>query len=646
MPLPRRRRPPAIAQVAQLPIEHPIGRRRSLTAAAAQIQLDEASIRSLKITNEKWQKEAWRMYDIVGEMRFVANRHANSLSRARLYVAEVGDDGKPGEEVTDPDVAALAETVFGGPATKAESMRTIGVQNFVCGEYWIVAESASSGADGDSWYIVSLDEIKHDKTTGEIQVKRPMHLGGQWYVIKAKQDLLIRGWTPHPRVYDVADSPVRATLPVLREIEQLSKLVFSQIDSRLISAGLLLLPQGLDFPHDEDKPGGIQGLQDMILEAAKASLQGAGSAAGLVPILAEAPPELLDKVQHIKFDTPVAAELGDKLDKAIRRLALGLDAPPEVLLGMGGSNHWSAWAINEDEITTQFTPVLTRLCATLNVAWLAPALKVMNKDPENFTFWFDTAAMTVRPNRFEDALQVHERGAITVEALADAGNFDEGDRTTEEQRLELWARKLIESNAQLLSNKALVKLAGLPDDLYDEPQPVPAALQAGQAPGQPPNQKQLEGKPADDAKQGNRELPTQPAGASPAQKGKQDEPNAVTASAAQVFEAILPGAEQIVLRALELAGGRLLDRAARGRYVDVAKFQLHTRVAVVDENHADKLLEGAFAHVGALALHYDVAGSDLTWLLRGYCKMLLMHGHPHSSDLLTETLRRSTRVAS
>ena len=38
--------------------------------------------------NQQWQKEAWRFYDICGELRFAANWIANALSRATLLPAK------------------------------------------------------------------------------------------------------------------------------------------------------------------------------------------------------------------------------------------------------------------------------------------------------------------------------------------------------------------------------------------------------------------------------------------------------------------------------------------------------------------------------------------------------------------------------
>lgn len=593
--------PPVLTrQVERLP-------QRSLVAAAAQVQLDGASVQSLKISNQEWQQEAWRLYDISGELRFVATRRGAQLSQVRYYAAQVDEMGAAGDEAQDVKIKALSETMFGGPAAKAEALRLIGIQLFVAGECYIVAESVADAAQ-DKWFIVSPTDIK--KESGSLKVKKP---DGKWHELRNNTDLVFRVWTPHPKQYDQADSPTRSVLPVLREIERLTMLAFSQIDSRLISAGLLLLRQGIEFPHDEDKPGGIQGLMDMILNAAKASLQGAGSAAGLVPILAEIPgdADVSSAFAHIKFDTPLTAEIATKLDQAIRRLALGLDAPPEVLLGQGAANHWSAWQISEDEIRTQVEPVALRVADALTEAYFRPALKALNKDPDKFTLWYDTAPLAVRPNRLDDATKLYDKGVLTSEALVLAGAFDEGDVPSKQQKLEWRVWELVKLNPQLVSDPEVQKILGLP------------AFAPPAQPGMPPPGTDMA--PVDEAPVES--IPEEPGGeSSPAQEGDGE------------FAALLPAAEQVVLRALELAGGRLLDRKARGKFASVAKFDLHTRVVARDHAHAQELLSGAFVHVPTLAAHGNVPASDLEYLLRGYCVELLVRGHPHGAPLLREVL--------
>jgi hypothetical protein len=623
MPL-HRRAAPKVAEVVEYSTEVvPVESMRSLVAAAAQLQLDQGSVIRQRVGDEEWQREAWRHYDINGELRFAANRHAGALSQCRLYVAELDDTGNPGVETEDADVRELANTIFGGPAQRAEYLRQIDVQLYVGGESFIIAESTGD-RDKDIWYVVSSSQIRKEGT--KYKVQRPMEHGGGTHLIDPKSDIMTRVWTPHPRNYDVADSSVRSTLPVLREIERLTLLTFSQIDSRLISAGLLLLPQGTSFPKKDGTPGKLSDLLEMILEVASAQLSGAGTAAGLVPILAETPAGTGKDIQHIKFETALTAEIKDKLDHAIRRLATGLDIDPQELLGMGDSNHWSAWQIDENGIKLFIQPVIVRICAAITQSYLIPALKMMGKDPDKYTLWFDPSPLTVRPNRFEDAQVLYDRGEISGDELRSSGNFSD-DSKMDDAELKSWrAWQLIKADPALLANAALAALAGLP--VVEAPAPptpgLPPALEGASPDDLAAVIKQLGGNQADS---GGRALP--------------DKPNPAKEDGGDFATRLMPGAEQVVLRALEMAGGRMLDRHSRGQYGEVQRYALHTHIRDIDRDRADKLLVGAFAHVPALAAHHGVPPGDLTFLLREYCVELLTRGYPHTPDLLIAMLGRA-----
>src|SRR5688572_18656533 len=129
---------PSVAAVAE--VERPIVPRSALTAAASTIPLDGTGWVTHKLGDQKWQKDAWHQYDINGDLRFIANWVGDACSRAEIFIAKVGPDGKPGERVTDPKIQIIAETLFGGPSAKAEAQRLMGVHLFVPGESFIVAE--------------------------------------------------------------------------------------------------------------------------------------------------------------------------------------------------------------------------------------------------------------------------------------------------------------------------------------------------------------------------------------------------------------------------------------------------------------------------------------------------------------------------
>lgn len=620
----------------------------ALVAAAATVKLDAGASMRTVVKDEDWQREAWRQLDLNGELRFAANRHAAALSQVRLYVAELDDKGHPGEEAQDPKIQALAGTIFGGPAAKTESLRTMGLQFYIGGESFVVAEGATDPKT-DVWYVVSANQIRK-KPGGDYEVKRPSHVnGGGWHTLDPNKDLLVRSWTPHPRDNDLADSPVRSALPILREIERLTMLAMSQIDSRLVSAGVMAFPRGSSFPKADGTPGTVNDLMAMVLEVAKAQLTGAGTAAGLVPIMIEIPAEAGQAPIHLTFSTPLTAELKEKLEHALKRLAVALDIAPEELLGLGDSNHWSAWSIDETGIKLFIQPVMIRICDALNVGYLQPALEALGvANPEKYALWFDASPLTVRPNRFEDATALYDKGLVGGEEVRKAGNFSDESAPNKKELAAIRAMEVIRLDPTLLQQKAWADLVGLP--VSEPPQP-PAP------PGMGPDGQPLgpDGQPVDAA--GGRDaaiqqqmgLPGTPSGGkSPAQKGLAA---AAGWGAPSPTDYLLPGAEQIVLRAFELAGARMLTgkgRASRrGDFSDVPKHLLHTRIQPTDREHARRLVDGAFAHAPALVDHFAAYGfrtEDVTRLLEGYAVELLMRGFAHEPSMLRAYIERAMEV--
>lgn len=628
--------PAEIEQARQRVLAEP--KFKSLVAAASQIKIDhqQPASQQRRVSQLDWQREAWRHYDICGELRFAANRHAGAVSQVEIYVADVDGTGTPGDRTKDPKALAIGAKMLGTPAEREQRLRMLALQFFTAGESYIVAESVPD-KDSDVWYVVGPNQVK-SSTSGSYTVQRPDEVGGGTKRLVDKQDLLMRAWTPHPNDPRVADSPVRAVLPVLREIERLSMLTFSQIDSRLISAGLMLLPQGVDFPHAEGSNGGIQGLLEMILEVAQAQLTGAGTAAGLIPILAEIPPGTGQDIVFQKFETALQAELKDKLDHAVKRLATGLDISPEEMLGMGKSNHWSANQIDESGVKLFVQPVMLRICDALTEGYLRPALAAAGRDPEKFTIWYDLSRLAVRPNRFEDAVQLFNLGIISQAELRRSGNFSDDD-APDPKELAVWRIwELAKLNPQvILAEKAYTDLLGLPNMTPPPAAALPpgadqAAVEGGDS-----------GQPAlTDGSQDPTSAPDTPSGgASPAQQGMAASGVLTAAGAPE----LLPAAEMVVMRALEIAGGRLLagrGRAARaGQFADVEKHLLHTRVRADSREQAHQLLEGAFRYVPSLAGHYGLPVDQLSALLEGYCVELLVRGYAHETSLLRETLTRA-----
>lgn len=596
----------------------PVTAHAALTAAVSSVQMSGAAWKQWKFGDRSWQQEAWRLYDITGQLRFVANWVGNSISRCRLYVAEVDEDGEATTEVKDnPAVANLAAGPLGRGPAKDESLRLLGINLFVPGEAFIIAEADGQGEGVDRWFVVSGAQIK--RSGDDIRINRSQLQGGGVMTYRDGVDLILRCWTPHPKSTDEPDSPTRSAIPDLREIEALRKREFAELDSRLAGAGLLGLPQDIDFPRNPDDPAGPAGFMAVLQRTMAASLADRSDASAMVPIMFTAPADALDKIRHITFWTELSAQLLPLKESALRSLAQDLDIPPEVMLGLGSANHWSAWAISEEAITTQIVPVLSRIADALTQGYLRAALEEMGLEPDRYVYEFDTAPLTTRPNRSADALNYHDKMLISDQAAREAGAFGDADMPTADEVLRRLLIKAVEGQPGLLASPAVIELLGITLE-------IPEGLLDG-----------TEG--------GNGEI----AGAG----GEDDEPvtdsesppetNPVQTEQASRFVAdpLLMVANLCVRRALALAGSRLVPHRQRDRYPGTAKHALHVKHGPVEWSKTSALLAGAWDELPVVAEDLMVDAAELQDLLHGYTTELLTRGIAHDHHLLRELLNRA-----
>ena len=571
------------------------------------------------------------MYDVVGELHFAANYVGSACSRVRIYVAEVDDVGRIGEEVdSDEEIQALADTAFGGPAAKAEALRALGINLTVPGEAYIIGRAKRSVDEEDRWFVTTASEMR--RQGGVIIVDT----GNGKEEILPNKDIVIRVWTPHPRRMRQADSATRAALPVLREIEQLTKYVFSQIDSRLAGAGLLPIPSNVDFPHGDDQVGGAEGLMQALTDAASASLSGLGSAAALVPILVEMPVEAIQAMpdKPIRFESELSEKAKDLRDEALRRLSLALDMPPEVITGTGDTNHWSAWHIEESAVKIHVEPLMNRICHALTVAYLAPALKALGKDPKKYAFAFDTAPLTVRPDRLKDTLMLFEQGVVNADAVLRAGNYNPAiDAPTEEEETARFVKELMLRDPTLFQVEGIREAAGIKN--VDTAVPLAEAGGLGQeleAPGPPPPP--APAKAVDNGQ--TAPMPdTKPGGTGSNGSG-------LIAAAVEYVEppsAVLIAADMLARQALTLAGKRLLTREHRSQWQHIEALELHTKIKVKGQEHVDKLLAGAWDQLPTAFEGLPVDTRRMREVLARYCTVMLVRSAAHHRSMLAAMLR-------
>lgn len=315
---------------------------RAMTAATAVVELGrESAWATWRFGNFDWQVEAWRLYDVVGELRFLAGWIGDSVSQARLYVTRIDETGEETGEVDDKRIAQMAAVPLGTGSQRDDNLRLLGIDLAIGGEAWIVSEDGATPKP-KNWFVVSGSQIRREG--GLISVERPIQFGGKILTLRDGNDLLLRSWRPHPNAILQSDSPTRSAIPILREIELLTKREFAELESRLVSAGVWFLPEGIDFPRGEDDPEGIEGFMALMQRLAATNIRDQSQASAMVPIMATIPDSLLEHLDKFKdpttFWSPVSAEVMDMKERAIRRLGATFEVPSEILTGIGDSNHW------------------------------------------------------------------------------------------------------------------------------------------------------------------------------------------------------------------------------------------------------------------------------------------------------------------
>lgn len=584
-------------------------------------------------TPETWQRDAWGYYETVGELRFGVSWISNALSRVNLVAAmpPVGAGDEPttifvdDEEVSQVQVRAaeIVATIASGSAGQGQMLGAFGTHLSVAGIGWLVVEPETDNPDDDIyalWNVYSSEEIRTGQQ-GQIEVRvgerewRPLHPNG----------LVVKVWRRHPRANWMPDAPTRGVLGVLHEIELLTGHIQASAQSRLAGAGILAIPaeatfppgqspqasQGVD-PDDEDVTGPDDEFVDTLIEAMTVPLSDRSSAAAVVPLVVKVPGELVDKLRHLSFATPFDDRVTELLDAAIKRLALGMDIPPEILTGTSAMNHWGAWQVAEEAITLHIEPLAETVAHALTVGYLRPALEAEGFTADEIAevmVWYDTSDLRTRPDRSGSAVEAYDRMELSAEAMVRELGLNVDDMPDDAER----------------RVRTLMKFATAAPSL------IPLVLdELGiiRADAQVIEVEEVDGPVEPEA------LPEAPATQGPPEP---DEASVVSA-------ALSAACDVLVRRALERAGNRL--KSAAGKTIPGGPQAitiddpacLHLEIDATKHSDLGSLLDGAWTMVPEIAERYDIDPEALAETLDTYTRALIAGQQEHRYGRLAVAL--------
>lgn len=572
-------------------------------------------------TNADWQREGWYFFDVIGELRGPLVWIANAVSQADVHATELDPEtGKPTGPSDDATAKVVAAQVLGGPARRGGLLRVLALCWQVAGEAWVIVKPtpAKRGkTQPDEWIVLPPSKVKAKGQGAAARWTYTDPMTGDEVLLEPSARLF-RVWCPHPADYVQADSSVRPALPICREVEKSSQNISARLDSRLASAGLLALADELDFPKGDHETTALA-FMDELLAAAETGIQQPGTAAAVVPLVFNAPGELISSggaATFIDTATEFVSSVVELRNDALTRLAATLDMPKDVAAGtQGEANHWSAWQVEESTYKIFIEPLLKEIGDAITEQWFRPALVATGMDPERaeqFEIGWDTTAIVARPDDTENLRDLYDRVLISDEYMLSENGVPEDAMPDDEERTRRLLEKWVAGAPTLLADPNVAGALGFDITVAPVATGVTGDVQGGELQPAPV--------PASDNVR-----------ALPATRDDQAAPEDVPAG-------LVAAAELLVFDALSRAGGRLLNRENRGQFATVDKHELHTVIAADHGDHS-RLMEGSFQFVGPVAEAYRIEQDALKQRLAQYVSYRLWSRKPHDRADLVRALR-------
>lgn len=354
---------------------------------------------------QAWQTEGWNHYDAFGELHYGAQFTGSCFSRVLLRLGWRNDANEVGpifdqDGNIDPDcpvaeadirVAAALLGAFRDPlGGTASLMEAIGKNLTITGDLHLVARDFHNDRQqivARRWEVFSTDElrrrpnVRRSKETGlpleaEFDRVRP-GMPNEEIPIDA---FVLRIYRRHPRYSNVADSAVRPLLDIMETVELITRQLRSTVLSRLAGAGLLWVPNEIDFPDDPTAPEGSEEddpFARTLIRQMMAPITDRSGPSSVVPLVVRADGDMIALVKHMRFDVGDDQMALEKMSALIQRFAQGMDLPVEVTVGHQSTTFANAVQIDESTYKAHLEPLVGVVCGFLTAGYLWASMGIL-----------------------------------------------------------------------------------------------------------------------------------------------------------------------------------------------------------------------------------------------------------------------------
>lgn len=384
-------------------------RRKTLVAAAGgTIQGGSpANPDAIMRRTEDWQLRVLAYEKSIPEVGHASTFVSNVMSKTKLVVLV---DGEVNEQLT-----ALLKWFPMGRASR---------NLFLVGEY-VTAFKYDKEAEKVRWKVFGKEDFKYEP-------KKPL-------MVRGKDDKFVQldsEWTWFRVWREDTSNAYRAWSTHVSQLDVLEALYVHQLadtavaTSRLAGAGILYIPNDefVDMPDldgGEPEPGSQAHFEMRLRDAMTDSLRDRKAQDAIVPLVMFGSAEYADAIKHVLMERKDDAEAYERRINSYRsRYGGGIDLPEEVITGIGSTNHWAGWKVDQNTWNYYLEPngQVTAEALDKNFAEaMAQALQI----PGDVEVKVDATAAIVKPDRTDAGIRLYAAGALSGEGALHYAGMDE-----------------------------------------------------------------------------------------------------------------------------------------------------------------------------------------------------------------------------
>ena len=442
---------------------------------------------------QPWHDEAYHAYLNVAEIASVIDNTAKWVAACKMRIGVEQYDGCI--KVSDsPKANRHLRRLKGRTGGHRQILHDLVLQAQITGEWFLKGEAVFDGegpdsqiVDYDNWEGLGVKEVRVAKNDQGKNVflgtgnGMPLFSGldGQSENCTSKYDTesgkhyIARGHRRSALNSQLSDSALRKNLGLAKELLKLTDVINAIANSNL-SSGLLIIPQEVSFGPDEEsiEGGNFADGEDAedpfireLVDSMIAPVEDRSSAASLVPNVIVSPAEFVNFFRHIRLGRDIDNEYSRIRKELLDRLARGIDAPPEIMQGKRGVNHWTAFSVDEEFASKHVVPLGQLICEFLTVAYLRPMMirdeTCTPEEASRYHIIFDPSNIVARADQATIARKLFELDAISEEALLRYSGFDVTDSPSVDERRQRLIIDLIKASPVTLAPSLAPLLNGL-----------------------------------------------------------------------------------------------------------------------------------------------------------------------------------------